>query len=746
MCSSCYLHVCYHEFYFWLMSFILSSNEFVFRNNDEFLAYQMQFLPGNAETNWDPLVMPWILAPSNECDYVHLTFEAFDGEYEVINNRALLFKGYKEVIIKGQGLKTNGQKPVLKIINEMTRREGPYRARVRRMVEDETTGEMHPADSIEVYHTLNVDDAIINIQNTSDVKVDVIISDIDIVSGITRDDVEQANLYQGWFRDFGTYLIKVYEASSFKMQNVKTDVRYLNCTNLRLNWSKNVEIFDCDFINYNCRKVGGCLWLEYSAENVRIENNNFHKFGNDEIVAIWLRQDLNRDESEWIKSFSDNEYPAFPQASPIQSFVGVSLIEPVLYPVAQWLARSTRNDYAFRELKLHNVFIDNNRFYYAPPYVGCLPVDVGNFNLHKSETAQEDQWNGVMDIMIATYTAQTRHEGDFLYPFSHISVNSYRVSNNEFFINAPINGLVSLTFDDNVITKDILVSDNVIRYSDWCCEESQLIDFNVHNNSENILGGLIANKGKLNLDPVIIKHNTLVSQCLPYKVRNDNMQEEHSFLKAENSRVRLIENSLFYDSYGHDVPSGVNFPLRNHGVELLLNTRKGASIYLYGNHIEGLKNLCFVENEHYTTPMEIVAVKNTFVGKTHIYIHNLQEGSFVFQDNTFLAYSWLFMFQEFATRGVVYFENNYVKRIRQTGYGEYDQANSFRFFASYSTDVNDTIEQMKIFSKGNEFCFDVTPADQDDNLDAYKNVFPAADGSRLILISAGDKYTVSWRS
>ena len=74
-------------------------NEFVFRNNSEFIEYQKQFLPGTMETNWEPLVMPWVLAPCTECDYVHLTFYPFDGEYEIINNRALLFKGYKEVII-----------------------------------------------------------------------------------------------------------------------------------------------------------------------------------------------------------------------------------------------------------------------------------------------------------------------------------------------------------------------------------------------------------------------------------------------------------------------------------------------------------------------------------------------------------------------------------------------------------------------------------------------------------------------
>ena len=766
----------------------LRVNEFVFHNNADFIEYQKQFLAGTQETNWDPLVMPWVLAPCDECDYVHLTFIPFDGEYEIINNRALLFKGYKEVIIRGQQIKVDGRKPVLKIVNEVTRPNGLYSSLVRREIVDPNTGAISYGDSIEIYHTLSADDAIINIQNTTDNQVNVIISDIDIISGITRDEVEQALLDNGWFRDYGTMLIKVYEASSFKMQNVSTDVRYLNCTNLRLNWCRNVEIVDCDFINYNCQKTGGCLWLEYSAENVRIENNNFFKFGNDEVIAIWGCQFEERAEQEWLRGIAsenlieDNPiqiHPSFPFGG---DFKGVSLIEPLVTPVFQWQSLASPHNYAFRNHKFQNIRIENNRFHYEMPYEGCSPIDLTNFNLHKDPNNQEDPWNGVMDIFCAIYFSQNRVEGNYAYPLSHISVESLLINNNEFFIDCPIKGLISFSCDDNTHTRDIEVSNNKIRYSNWVQSECQLADIKIFFDwyeSDNPFIPIIGTN-KFNSDPIIIKNNTIVSECLPYMTYDGHSEESHSFLYLDNAQVHVVDNRLYYNSHGQvhcysDETSVPDIELTNTGVELVLNNNKGGSVLFRDNQVDGLRNLGVLKYPNHSTDtgseqttqeitiyesrFEFIAEHNMFVGKTNFYIQNLEEGNFVFRDNTFLTYTWIFMFQEFATKGIIIFEDNYVKRIVETGVGRYDNALGYVFFYSNSSNSCDKVDFMRIISKGNEFCdahtTNVYPTNLNqlgfmgindsnpDEVEDYNNTPYPHQNRFLQVLVANDKYTTS---
>lgn len=83
------------------------------------------------------------------------------------------------------------------------------------------------------------------------------------------------------------FIFKIYHSNDVKFFNVKTFLNNALCTNLDMRICSNITISDCEFENYNNYKEGGTLWIRGDTENVKVYNNKFRKYGNDEIIAIY---------------------------------------------------------------------------------------------------------------------------------------------------------------------------------------------------------------------------------------------------------------------------------------------------------------------------------------------------------------------------------------------------------------------------------------------------------------------------
>lgn len=112
--------------------------------------------------------------------------------------------------------------------------------------------------------------------------------------------------------------------------------QYLDFTHVFLHWCENVEITNCEFKNYNARRIGGNIWMCQRVKNVNIVNNDFYKYGNDENIGIWGDSLLNREENN-------------------------------LYKSKETLLGLDDDAFANRQLDFEHIHIKNNRFFYGKP-------------------------------------------------------------------------------------------------------------------------------------------------------------------------------------------------------------------------------------------------------------------------------------------------------------------------------------------------------------------------------------------
>ena len=92
-----------------------------------------------------------------------------------------------------------------------------------------------------------------------------------------------------WWKNSRNYLFKIRHCNSVNITRVKSYISNAVSTNFDLHVCSNVNITDCDIINYNNSEGGGCLWLRGEAHNVNIKRNKITKYGKDEAVAVFDR-------------------------------------------------------------------------------------------------------------------------------------------------------------------------------------------------------------------------------------------------------------------------------------------------------------------------------------------------------------------------------------------------------------------------------------------------------------------------
>lgn len=106
--------------------------------------------------------------------------------------------------------------------------------------------------------------------------------------------VEIANLsiklkeHEGiWWEDSERYAVKIYHANHINVHDVDSYLENAYITNFDLRVCSNVTFANNTITNYNNCETGGCLWIRGEMHNITIKNNQFFKYGNDEIIGVF---------------------------------------------------------------------------------------------------------------------------------------------------------------------------------------------------------------------------------------------------------------------------------------------------------------------------------------------------------------------------------------------------------------------------------------------------------------------------
>ena len=665
-------------------------NNFVFTNNQEFINFQMRFTDivradGNSlDLGTDCGCVDEVpkFYPSKDCEQIKLTFMYQDTPYTIINNKAFFWEGYKKVVIQGarSGHCASQDIPTIVVHNEREKDAKEYK----------------DANGNKCYSYAH-DDAIFNIQNEHSSPTNIVVSDIAFRVAFNLTDVENAYLYERWYHpDICPVFFKVYEASSFKMFNVRMYSQYLDLTHVFLHWCENVDITNCEFKNYNAREIGGNIWICQRVKNVNIVNNDFYKYGNDENIGIWGDSIMSRDENGYYNS-------------------------------KDTLSGLDSDAYANRQLKFEHIHIKNNRFFYGKPeYPFSLSKDKTNVeefpdhislrkihdfqkeNKDYQRTDSEEEWNGVIDIFQNLYFSQHTpkmgtqfsNEEYAIVPYVHYEVSDYVTSGNEFYIDSPMNVLMGVTFDNYCHTEGIKITNNLIKYGPWAHGECQLQDFKVvcdkNPDTKDAIYDLEMTNKK-SLSPILIEDNTIESKAYPYMAHEINNKdiacEYHIVIDVESGSVDFNRNIVTEDSreVGETIKSHtiVNKESKtiptseDTGYMLLYSRDKGGSITMRDNVFRGMSAMGSFD---FTEPAEaaekgdksakenksfirLSASGNVFQGKTWFNSKNLKEGVFDFRDNKFFATCDQLILNGLPERSLLTLTNNVFRRLANAGSG-----------------------------------------------------------------------------
>lgn len=665
-------------------------NNFVFTNNQEFINFQMRFTDivradGNSlDLGTDCGCVDEVpkFYPSKDCEQIKLTFMYQDTPYTIINNKAFFWEGYKKVVIQGarSGHCASQDIPTIVVHNEREKDAKEYK----------------DANGNKCYSYAH-DDAIFNIQNEHSSPTNIVVSDIAFRVAFNLTDVENAYLYERWYHpDICPVFFKVYEASSFKMFNVRMYSQYLDLTHVFLHWCENVDITNCEFKNYNAREIGGNIWICQRVKNVNIVNNDFYKYGNDENIGIWGDSIMSRDENGYYNS-------------------------------KDTLSGLDSDAYANRQLKFEHIHIKNNRFFYGKPeYPFSLSKDKTNVekfpdhislrkihdfqkeNKDYQRTDSEEEWNGVIDIFQNLYFSQHTpkmgtqfsNEEYAIVPYVHYEVSDYVTSGNEFYIDSPMNVLMGVTFDNYCHTEGIKITNNLIKYGPWAHGECQLQDFKVvYDKNPDTKDAIydLEMTNKKSLSPILIEDNTIESKAYPYMAHEINNKdiacEYHIVIDVESGSVDFNRNIVTEDSreVGETIKSHtiVNKESKtiptseDTGYMLLYSRDKGGSITMRDNVFRGMSAMGSFD---FTEPAEaaekgdksakenksfirLSASGNVVQGKTWFNSKNLKEGVFDFRDNKFFATCDQLILNGLPERSLLTLTNNVFRRLANAGSG-----------------------------------------------------------------------------
>ncbi len=531
--------------------------------------------------------------------------------------------------------------------------------------------------------------------------VAVKITDLAIKSEVNRCIYEQQDKPTKFVQ--GCFAIKIYCASKVEFHSIKIHVEDIACTNVDIRKGENINISDCEFINYNRQMMGGVIWLRGDIKNANVRNNVIRKYGNDEAIGIWS----------------------------VNNYIGIS-------------------DGA-TEIRKEHIHINGNEFYNEiVPYIPNTEIEtIDDFTPDENmpsidlpdriDTGIIGDWDGAIDRYLVIFTNQDDNlvktqDGTSIVlsktPVRHI-VKDVHVNGNTFHMNAPVKITASFVFDTYTEYEDISFNDNLMIYSNWQngtfdtksfygpMDVSVLYD--VCYGEGNELDAINAYSGLCN-SPVEVCRNIFKSNC-HVNVYEDN--EFHSCLNMEGTNVIFNDNTIEYT-----YKSNYNYPLdfAKAGYIMLYGSSKSFNVIAHRNWAKGLMAIMVASKENPTNtagfvPIESVSLEakdNHFEGDTRIFARNVQNATYNCCNNYIKSDYELCLLVEQAQYQSVTFCNNVVARniinpsrnkiaIYFTQGTPYQRClfvatdNTFRYGSG--TDIADTNKEFIYFPQANDtFC------------------------------------------
>jgi len=510
------------------------------------------------------------------------------------------------------------------------------------------------------------DDAIINLQGDyhitqgveTDKRISVTIIGLTIETNVTR---SQALAHDNDLTSDESFLIKCYIVKSFVMRDVKIKAENVETTCLDIRRGFNIDIRGCEFINHNRRRTGGNIWLQGDIENVFIEHNDFYKYGNDEVVGIY---DVN-------------------------NFVGVNDSD---------------------EISKKNINIRFNRFY-------CQDSNGGeNPNAIIPETGNGGNWDGCNQRFITCFTNQDNNKEKIngvkvqRSTPCHQTVNGIHFDNNQFYINAPLSHLFTVSFDKYTTYKDVTMNGNIINYGTWFVNGGssnwkELIDFGIYYDYVYASTVLDGNYDGFCDEPFYICGNTLTCGT---NIRNlgtssgvSYYQDNHMCVDIKGTKVVFNNNVMkcSREPYSQD-----EYSFARKGIEIIHCGEKGGEAVLRNNRCEGLRCLSSLTGKSASksiTKARLFCSGNYLHGNPRI-IHNYILESYEFMiNNEIIADYPVFFAQELANNGTVVFTGNRVYRD-VTRVTHYSSAYGHIYYTGHTGSSNN-IQSMKFICCNNIF-------------------------------------------
>lgn len=603
-------------------------------------------------------------------DEIHVCFGK--GEFYITRNVSLFFDGCKKVSITGCGKDT-----IIYFGNK-------------------TNFEYDP-------------DSVIKISGSENVPVSANISDLVIrydSTGKKGESLPEATTDWKLGNENGSkkeYLIKCYFVKGFTMTNVETELNDVICTNLDFRDCEDVEIHDCRFVNNSLCREAGCVWMRGNVVNVSVHDNEFCKYGNDELFAVW--NDGKKDDS--------------------------NLFEDIY--VTQRNICFCRNKVYY---KPNGEDVDNNKWDGLCNVLLTVSSNQGLMVIEKPGDVGSGGEIGVSNgvsmksaIDGAGGTVSGSGNEDGVQHICYTTVSDIELCDNEIFVGAPVNQVLRLAFDRYTSYSEINVRGNKITHSDWSYVSSgentmnnrHLTDFAVYYDMGFAAEGCRTEALDTSFcnEPIMICDNTILSD---FKSNKGDEDEAHVCVDAGGVNVWFEHNTVRNRA---EMYSDGNNSLN--GIILLQSFDLSSRFYLRDNTCSGLNDLASVRSKRKSVFVEITAVDNDFAGDTRIYCRDgeltLPNLTLNFFNNKFCSDYPVFFLQGFSKKGVVRFRGNYVERCdnRVVGYGQED-ANIQKGVLVYS--INLVVDSMLVDVKDNVF-MNLT---QDDSGDFGKNIYCTMQG------------------
>lgn len=465
------------------------------------------------------------------------------------------------------------------------------------------------------------DDAVLNFQGADSqthgfIPINVRIENLTIQTNISKEEAETPAAGSN-LTTRETYLIKCYNVESLIMRNVEIRTSNLSTTCLDIRRGKNINISGCVFANFNRRWKGGCVWLRGDMENVNIVDNDFYKYGNDEVIGIW----------------GANSY-------------------------------SGSNEADFISKK--NINIRYNRIY-------CQDTNGGPNSdaiINDVVDGRNGMWNGSNQRFIVLFTNQDdnviqvsenvfeQRDTPCLY-----TLNGIHITNNELYINAPIDYLFTMALDKHTTYKEISINNNIIKYGNWRMS-GDLVDFCIEYDTPYDFSQIEGGYNLSSDEAFDISGNTIECGSNRFYVKEPDGDEydvdSHRCLEFSGVVVHFNKNLIKYTRCRY-TPDEANYP--NKGLELFYTRLKGGTVIFNENHCEGLKNLMITNQQSTAIPIiNLVGRSNYLCGNPRIDYVNVDESHVSLIGNELVCEYQLFLVCEFADSGTVIFEGNRVHR------------------------------------------------------------------------------------